>query len=126
MFKKKKYCDDKILVEIDESISRDIYEPVARKIGGVWNPKMNGWLFDARSELKIEQFIKSHNTRVAETQNKEYYTKFAEEPSNYNTPSSTTSSTSGLNEAFELIQELFDRITELEKTVGELSRRLRK
>ena len=126
MFRKKRYCEDKILVEIEKNTSHDVYEPVIRKIGGVWNCKLNGWLFDIRCDSSIEQFIKTHNSQIAETQNKEYYTKFSEEPGNYNTPSSTTSSSSGLNEAFELIQELFDRISELEKTVGEISRRLRR
>jgi hypothetical protein len=125
MFIKKSFGENKFLVELEDSVSHDVYEPLVRKIGGVWNNGLNGWLFDYRSEERIDHFLKSQNSHIAEKQNKEFYTKFVEEPNTYNTPCSSTSSTSGLNEAFELIQELFDRIADLEKTVGELSKRLK-
>ena len=121
MFSKRHYGDNKIIIELEGEIVHDVYEPLLRKIGGVWSNNINGWLFDIRNEDKVEYFLKEHNSQIAENQNKEYYTKFSEEPSTYNTPcSSSNSSTSGLNEAFELIQDLFDRIADLEKTVGEI------
>lgn len=125
MFNKIQYSDTKVLVELtDHSLNHELYEPVARKIGGVWNKTLNGWMFDSRTEDKIDEFIKKQNRTIAESQNKEYYTKFSEKPDTYNTPSSASSrSSTGINEAFDLIQELFDRVSDLEKIVEEMSRK---
>jgi hypothetical protein len=128
MFNKIQYSENKLLVEItDHSINHEIYEPVVRKIGGVWNKTLNGWLFDTKSDTKVDEFIKKQNKSIAESQNKEYYTKFSEKPDTYRTPSSASSrSSAGMNEAFDLIQELFDRVSDLEKTVEDLVRKLNK
>jgi hypothetical protein len=125
MFNKIQYSDTKVLVELtDHSLNHELYEPIARKIGGVWNKTLNGWMFDTRSEDKIDDFIKKQNRTIAESQNKEYYTKFSEKPDTYNTPSSSSSrSSTGINEAFDLIQELFDRVSDLEKIVEEMARK---
>lgn len=116
----------KLLVRIKQDSPHEIYEPIVRKLGGVWNKTLNGWLFETIKEPQIDSFIDKNNNVFAENQNKEYYTKFAEEPSTYNTPSSTTSrqSNSGINEAFDLIQDLFDRLSDIEKIVEEHGRRL--
>ena len=129
MFKKSVYNNDKILLELGGSNAhpKDVYEPVIRKLGGVWNRSLNGWIFGSTDSVKVDQFIEKNNINFAETENKEYYTKFSEEPTTYNTPSSRASSnlsTSGINEAFDLIQELFDRVTDLEKIIEEHGRRL--
>ena len=128
MFNKIQYSDTKLLVELtDHSLNHEVYEPIVRKIGGVWNKTLHGWMFDAQHSEKIEDFIKKQNRTIAESQNKEYYTKFSEKPDTYNTPSSMSSrSSTGINEAFDLIQELFDRVSDLEKIVEDLSRRQRR
>jgi hypothetical protein len=80
-------------------------------------------------EAKVDEFIRKQNMLLAEKQNKEYYTKFSDEPKTWNTPSSSNSSrrsNSGLDEAFDLIQELIDRVSDLEKIVEEHSRKLRR
>lgn len=125
MFNKIQYSENKLLVELtDHSLNHEIYEPIVRKIGGVWNKTLNGWLFDTKMEDKINDFIKKQNKSFAESQNKEYYTKFSEKPDTFRTPSSASSrSSAGVNEAFDLIQELFDRVSDLEKTVEELARK---
>lgn len=127
MFNKIKYSETKLLVELtDHSLNHELYEPIARKIGGVWNRSLNGWMFDVRLEDKIDEFIKKQNRTIAESQNKEYYTKFSEKPDTYNTPSSSSSTSSaGINEAFDLIQELFDRVSDLEKVVEDLVRKVK-
>jgi hypothetical protein len=128
MFHKTVYNDSKILVEMNGSQPHEIYEPLVRKMGGVWNKTLNGWMFDSSSEDKLESFITKQNSSFAEGQNKEYYTKFTEEPDTYRTPSSASSgsnlSMSGLNEAFDLIQELFDRVSDMEKILEEHGRKL--
>jgi hypothetical protein len=128
MFRKVKYSESKLLVELDASEPHEVFEPVVRKLGGVWNKTLNGWMFDAQVEPRVSEFIQSQNRTVAERQNKEYYTKFGEDPGTYNTPSSASSSSSvgGVNEAFDLIQELFDRVTDLERIVEEHGRKLRR
>jgi len=128
MFQKTVYNDSKILVALNGSQPHEIYEPLVRKMGGVWNKSLNGWMFDFSSEDKLDGFISKQNNSFAEDQNKEYYTKFTEEPNTYRTPSSASSgsnlSISGLNEAFDLIQELFDRVSDMEKVLEEHSRKL--
>jgi len=127
MFNKVKYSDTKFLLELDANGNHEVYEPLVRKMGGVWNKTLNGWMFDTAVEDRCDDFVKSQNRTLAERQNKEYYTKFSEQPGSYNTPSSTTSSSAaGLNEAFDLIQELFDRVTDLEKIVEEHGRKIRR
>jgi hypothetical protein len=84
-------------------------------------------MFERSREAQIDDFVKTQNRTLAETQNKEYYTKFGEDPDTYNTPSSSSSASSaGINEAFDLIQELFDRVSDLEKIVEDHGRKLRK
>jgi hypothetical protein len=128
MLNKLPYSDHRIIVELDHGCNHEIYEPLARKLGGVWNKTLHGWLFDRELEKKVDEFVKMQNRSIAENQNKEYYTKFGDDPLTHNTPSSSSSSSStgGLNEAFDLIQELFDRVSDLEKIVEEYGRKLRK
>jgi hypothetical protein len=84
-------------------------------------------MFDRQHEAQIDEFIKTQNRTIAEKQNKEYFTKFGDEPQTYNTPSSSSSNSSaGINEAFDLIQELFDRVSDLEKIVEEHGRKIRR
>jgi len=129
MFNKKAYNDSKILLELLNTSNkpRELYEPVIRKLGGVWNKSLNGWLFDIQNQIQIDQFIEKHNIDFAEDQNKEYYTRFVSEPDNFNTPSSRSSSNGsavGINEAFDLIQELFDRVSDIEKILEEHTKKL--
>lgn len=126
MFSKTSYNDSKLLVQLIGSQPHEIYEPIVRKLGGVWNKTLNGWMFDLSKETQVDQFITNNNKIYAEGQNKEFYTDFAKEPDTFNTPSSRSSnlSTSGINEAFDLIQELFDRLSDIEKIVEEHGRRL--
>lgn len=127
MLHKLLHNDQRIIVELDQGINHEVYEPLVRKLGGVWNRNVHGWLFERRLEKEVDEFIMSQNRRIAETQNKEYYVKFGEDPTTYNTPSSTSnSSAAGINEAFDLIQELFDRVTDLEKIVEEHGRKIRR
>jgi hypothetical protein len=130
MFNKNPYSEDKLLLELEnQEVAREVYEPLVRKLGGVWNKTLNGWIFEIRLEPKVDEFIRKQNIILAEKQNKEYYTKFSDEPKIWNTPSSSNSShrsNSGLDEAFDLIQELIDRVSDLEKIVEEHSRKLRR
>lgn len=130
MFNKNPYSEDKLILELeDPEVVRELYEPLIRKLGGVWNKNLNGWIFEQRLEPKVDEFIRKQNMLLAEKQNKEYYTKFSDEPKTWNTPSSSNSSrrsNSGLDEAFDLIQELIDRVSDLEKIVEEHSRKLRR
>lgn len=130
MFSKNPYSEDKLILELDSTeYSREVYEPLIRKLGGVWNKTLNGWIFDQRAEPKVNEFIRKQNVIIAEKQNKEYYTKFSEEPKTWNTPSSSNSSGyshAGIEEAFDVIQELVDRVSDLEKIVEEHSRKLRR
>ena len=130
MFNKNSYSEDKLILELeDPEVVRELYEPLIRKLGGVWNKNLNGWIFEQRLEPKVDEFIRKQNMLLAEKQNKEYYTKFSDEPKTWNTPSSSNSSrrsNSGLDEAFDLIQELIDRVSDLEKIVEEHSRKLRR
>ena len=131
MFLKTKYDSDKILVKLSKSGDEsEIYEPIMRKLGGMWNRSLSGWIFDdnGQENEKLDELLYKYNVRMAEKENKEYYTKFSEEPNTYNTPSSSSSiedGTSGLNEAFELIQELFDRVIDLEEQVSQLQKSIR-
>jgi hypothetical protein len=125
MFVSSEYNDHKILLELKNDDPKPIvWEPLIRKIGGVWNTNLGGWLFDKKYLTQLEEFIDTQNSIIGEKINKEFYLKFGEEPDNYNTPSSTTSSNHGMNEAFDLIHELFDRVTDLETICEEHSRRL--
>lgn len=126
MLNKLPYSDQRVIVELDHGMNHDVYEPLVRKLGGVWNKNLHAWMFDRQKEAQIDEFIKIQNRSIAERQNKEYFTKFGEEPQTYNTPSSASSASSaGINEAFDLIQELFDRVSDLEKIVEEHGRKLR-
>lgn len=129
MFLKTKYESDKILVKLSRADEySEVYEPIMRKLGGMWNRSLSGWIFDDNDRHeKLDEILYKYNSRMAEKENKEYYTKFSEEPDTYNTPSSSSShnSASGLNEAFELIQELFDRVIELENQYSEIQKNLR-
>lgn len=127
MFVSTDYNENKIKLELKPSNNNKpfVYEPVIRKMGGVWNSSLNGWLFEKKLQPQVDDFMDTQNSILAEQLNKEFYTKFGEEPDNYNTPSSTsTSSDRGMNEAYDLIQELFDRVTDLEKITEEHSRKL--
>jgi hypothetical protein len=126
MFVCSEYSDHKILLELKNHDSKPVvWEPLIRKIGGVWNTNIGGWLFDKKYSAQIDEFVDTQNSIIGEKLNKEFYLKFGEEPDNYNTPSSTTSSSNhGMNEAFDLIHELFDRVSDLEKICEEHSRRL--
>jgi hypothetical protein len=127
MLSKLPHNDQRIIVELDHGMNHEVYEPLVRKLGGVWNKNLHGWLFERSRESQVDEFVKSQNRTLAETQNKEYYTKFGEDPDSYNTPSSSSSASSaGINEAFDLIQELFDRVSDLEKIVEDHGRKLRK
>lgn len=128
MLNKLPYGDQRILIELDQGCNHEVYEPLARKLGGMWNKTLHGWLFERQMEKQVDEFVKLQNRTIAETQNKEYYTKFGEDPQTHNTPSSSSSASSsgGLNEAFDLIQELFDRVSDLEKIVEEHGRKFRK
>jgi hypothetical protein len=127
MLSKLPHNDQRIIVELDHGMNHEVYEPLVRKLGGVWNKNLHGWLFERSREEQIDEFVKTQNRTLAETQNKEYYTKFGEDPDSYNTPSSSSSTSSaGINEAFDLIQELFDRVSDLEKIVEDHGRKLRK
>lgn len=126
MFIKTRFNDTKFIVKMTHEESHLIYEPVFRKFGGVWNKPADGWLFDFFSEEKVEEYIRKQNKQLAEQQNKEYYTKFSDEPDTYNTPSTNSSNSTGLNEAFDLIHELFDRVSDLERIVEEHSRKIKK
>lgn len=127
MFVSTDYNENKLKLELKPSNDTKpfVYEPVIRKMGGVWNSSINGWLFEKKLQSQVDDFMDTQNSILAEQLNKEFYTKFGEEPDNYNTPSSTsTSSDRGMNEAYDLIQELFDRVTDLEKITEEHSKRL--
>lgn len=127
MFQKIKTDNNKLLVQLlNPEENHEVYEPIMRKLGGMWSRNRGAWIFDQGPHEKLDEVITKYNIRFAEKENKEYYTKFSEEPSTYNTPSSTSShnSGSGLNEAFELIQELFDRVSELETTIESLRKKL--
>jgi hypothetical protein len=127
MLTKLPHSDQRIIVELDHGMNHEVYEPLVRKLGGVWNKNLHGWMFERSREAQIDDFVKTQNRTLAETQNKEYYTKFGEDPDTYNTPSSSSSASSaGINEAFDLIQELFDRVSDLEKIVEDHGRKLRK
>ena len=121
--------NSKILLQVNKG-SREIFEPSTRKLGGVWTQQLNGWLFDKSKIDRINDFIVEQNSIDAEEQNKEYYTKFSHEPNNYNTPSSRSNSSggseNGLHEAFDLIQELFDRVSDLEKITEELGKKIKR
>jgi len=123
MFTTSEY-NSKILLQLTKG-TREVYEPITRKIGGVWSPQLNGWLFDKNRDKKIQEFIVEQNSIDAEEQNKEYYNKFADEPDNYNTPSSSNSSSNELQEAYDLIHELFDRVSDLEKITEELTKKIK-
>lgn len=126
MLTKLPHNDQRIIVELDHGMNHEVYEPLVRKLGGVWNKNLHGWMFERSRETQIDEFVKTQNRSLAETQNKEYYTKFGEDPDSYNTPSSSSSTSSaGINEAFDLIQELFDRVSDLEKIVEDHGRKLR-
>lgn len=118
--------NSKILLKLSKG-TREVYEPLTRKIGGVWSSSLNGWLFDINSKPKLDDFINEQNSIDAEQQNKEYYTKFSEDPKNHNTPNSSEGDgeNSGLQEAFDLIHELFDRVSDLEKITEELSKKIK-
>ena len=127
MLSKLPHNDQRIIVELDHGMNHEVYEPLVRKLGGVWNKNLHGWLFERSREEQIDEFVKTQNRTLAETQNKEYYTKFGEDPDSYNTPSSSSSTSSaGINEAFDLIHELFDRVSDLEKIIEDHGRKLRK
>lgn len=116
--------NSKILLQLTKG-TREVYEPLTRKIGGVWSTQLNGWLFDKNKEKNIQEFIVEQNSIDAEEQNKEYYNKFVDEPDNYNTPSSSNSSPNELQEAYDLIHELFDRVSDLEKITEELTKKIK-
>lgn len=119
--------NSKLLLKLSKG-TREVYEPLTRKIGGVWSPSLNGWLFDGSKKNKLDEFVTEQNSIDAENQNKEYYHKFTDDPKNYNTPTSSSEGDnegSGLQEAFDLIHELFDRVTDLEKIIEELSKKVK-
>lgn len=119
--------NSRILLKLPKNLNREVYEPMTRKIGGVWNSSLNAWLFEESKRNKVEEFITEQNTIDAEQQNKEYYKNFTEDPKNYNTPNSSFGSEeySSIQEAFDLIHELFDRVSDLEKITEELSKKIK-
>jgi hypothetical protein len=52
----RKYNHDKILLECEES-ERFVYEPLVRKLGGLWMGDLSGWLFAKNKELEIKSLI---------------------------------------------------------------------
>lgn len=125
MLNKLPFSDQRIIVELDHGQNPVVYEPLVRKLGGVWNKNLHAWMFSRDQEAQVDDFVRSQNKLLADSQNKEYFTKFSEEPQSYNTPSSSSSASSaGINEAFDLIQELFERVSDLEKIVEEHGRKI--
>lgn len=124
MLKKTKHSDSKILVQLINKTNEDIrfiYEPVARKLGGVWNKQLCGWIFDSTMDNSINEFLISQlETEIDE--NPQDYSLYTRDPSTYNTP---TSESTENDDTYGLIQELFDRVSDLEKVTDELCRRLK-
>lgn len=127
MLNKLPFSDQRVIVELDHGQNPVVYEPLVRKLGGVWNKNLHAWMFSREHEDQVDEFVKTQNKLLADSQNKEYFTKFSEEPQSYNTPSSSSSvSSAGINEAFDLIQELFERVSDLEKIVEEHGRKIQR
>jgi len=126
-FQKTKYRDDKILLKIVND-NREIYEPLTRKIGGVWSFTLNGWLFDMVHESSVNNFITTQVETEIEEKNEENgdYTHYAREPSCFGNTPNTVSSESSDSELYNIVQELIDRVSDLEKITQDLNNKLKK
>lgn len=123
-FQKLKYAENKILLKLTED-HREIYEPLTRKIGGVWNSNLSGWIFDATEETRINDFLVTQVETEIEEKSYEDYKIFAREPSCMgNTPN--TSSSNGSEDYYDIIQELVDRVSDLEHLVEDLHKKIQK
>lgn len=122
-FQKLKYAENKILLKITDD-HREIYEPLTRKIGGVWSPNLSGWIFDANEETKINDFLVTQVETEIEEKCYDDYKIFAREPSCMgNTPNTTSSANS---DYYDIIQELVDRVSDLEKVVEDMQKKLQR
>lgn len=124
-FNKIVFSDDKLLVKLMDE-KREIFEPLTRKLGGVWNNELNGWLFDKKIEMRVDEFLLSQiETEIEENDNYSDYLAFGQTSKwNGNTPNSSRSE--GNNDMYDIVQELMERVSELERITEDLSRKLKK
>lgn len=105
----RKYNQDKILLECQES-ERMVYEPLVRRMGGVWMAELSGWLFDKKKELEIQSLIlKTDSIEVHEN----YEWALNSPPAILKSPQFESQSDLN-NDLYSLIENLNQRLLEVE------------